>query len=474
MLFASYFILFVRYVIATFLSTFFPKYATDKGINSTVNGLIFASYPAGIAIASPFAAGLIGKLGTRTAIVAGLVSTSVMTFAFGLVPMISSQLGAQQAGFIITYFLSGLLGSLAETGCIIILSNRFADRLGTVMAAVGTVCGVGCMVGPLLGGVVYAWGSQTPFNIFFFPFFVFGILSGLLSVFLACVFPNANIANDEEAAPISSVMSTSMILNIGAVALSGTIVATLDPTLSFRLGQGSSFNLSDTMVGVWFMVSSIVYVVASIPVGWVVDKYKGESKVFKTLIAVGFFSLFLTFCFLGPLKLPGTGTLSVFDNIYWVGCGMCLKGIGSAVSVNPVYPDLVDGIPESDEMLIATILGLWNSAYAVGWAFGPLVGGALYDGLGFDGFATVAALICLVYSFIMFAAAYSGIKGSHTSYEVPSSGTKDSYENYEALSHTSQNAVVEGRGQAASPREPGTRGTNAPIQFTQSMERQLL
>jgi len=175
---ARYFILFVRYVIATFLSAFFPKYATDKGINSTVNGLIFAACPA---IASPFAATLIAKLGTRTAITAGLVATSVCTFAFGLVPMVTSDLGTQQAGFVVTYFLSGLLGALAETGCIIIVSNRFADKLGTVMAAVGTVCGVGCMVGPLLGGVVYDWGSHTPLNQFFFPFLVFAILAGLLA-----------------------------------------------------------------------------------------------------------------------------------------------------------------------------------------------------------------------------------------------------------------------------------------------------
>ena len=80
-----------------------------------------------------------------------------------------------QAGFVGTYFLSGLIGALAETGCIIIVSNRFADKLGTVMATVGTVCGVGCMVGPLLGGVVYDWGKGLPVQQFCFPFIVFSV-----------------------------------------------------------------------------------------------------------------------------------------------------------------------------------------------------------------------------------------------------------------------------------------------------------
>lgn len=252
-----------------------------------------------------------------------------------------------------TYFLSGLIGALAETGCIIIVSNRFADKLGTVMATVGTVCGVGCMVGPLLGGVVYDWGKGLPVPQFCFPFIVFSATTLLLAVVLVWVFPNANIKNTEEAAPLSSVFSLSMALDILAVAISGTIVATLDPTLEYRLGPGSSFNESSTMVGMWFTISSVVYVAASIPVGWLVDKYKGDTFVFKMSIAGGFFALAITFTFLGPFKLPGLGATSIFDNIGCVAFAMCMKGVGSAVSVNPVYPDLVIGIPEDDEMLNA-------------------------------------------------------------------------------------------------------------------------
>jgi len=136
---------------------------------------------------------------------------------------------------------------------------------------------------------------------------------------------------------------------------------------------------------------------------------------------------------------------------------MCLKGIGSAVSVNPVYPDLVVGIPEKDEMLIATISGLWNSAYAVGWAFGPLIGGALYDGLGFEGFATVSALVCLAYACIMLAAAFFGVKGADVSYgQLQQDGGQDDVA-----------AGEKGMGEA------GDTG-RAPLQFTDSMEQHIL
>jgi len=233
----------------------------------------------------------------------------------------------------------------------------------------------------------------------------------ILALAMMYIFPNVNITSAEEAAPISSVMTWSMILDIGAVALSGTIVATLDPTLAYRLGTTSEFGMSSSMVGVWFMISSIVYVVASIPVGWLVDRHKGNTLVFKSAIALGFFALAITFAFLGPLKIPGLVTFTVFDNIYCVGFAMCMKGVGSAVSVNPVYPDLVIGLPEDDEMLSATVSGLWNSAYAIGWALGPVVGGAFYNAFGFDGFCSLMSLLCAVYGVVMLVAALMRVTG---------------------------------------------------------------
>ena len=49
---------------------------------------------------------------------------------------------------------------------------------------------------------------------------------------------------------------------------------------------------------------------------------------------------------------------------------MVLKGFGSAFSNNAIFPDLVIGLPEDNAMLQATVSGLWNAAYAAGWALG--------------------------------------------------------------------------------------------------------
>ena len=111
-----------------------------------------------MALTSLFASQLVSLIGTRRAVLSGLTCTSVFTLAFGLAPDLcpaDTSLSGLALLFFTTYFLNGLTGALAETACIVLVSTRFQDKLGTVMASIGTVSGLGCMVGPVLGGVLH-------------------------------------------------------------------------------------------------------------------------------------------------------------------------------------------------------------------------------------------------------------------------------------------------------------------------------
>lgn len=63
-------------------------------------------------------------------------------------------------------------------------------------------------------------------------------------------------------------------------------------------------------------------------------------------------------------------------------------------------------------MLLATISGLWNAAYAFGWAVGPVVGGVLYQIFDFDGFASIVCFTCAVYTLVMIAVALTFTQAS--------------------------------------------------------------
>jgi MFS family permease len=102
-----------------------------------------------------------------------------------------------------------------------------------------------------------------------------------------------------------SVITVPRLLSLIAIALNGTIVATLDPTLSNHL-YAAPYGYSANKVGLMFTVSSVLYIIASIPVGWLMDKTNAygpavASKVCKSTQAGGFFFLGLSFLVLGSV-----------------------------------------------------------------------------------------------------------------------------------------------------------------------------
>jgi MFS family permease len=196
----SYIVLISRYINATSLSAFFSPLATQWRISPTFNGAIFAAYPFGMALASFFAPRGIAAVGTRTVITGGLLLGSLLTVAFGVTPDVVSSSSPEQLGtlFMVTYFLNGLFGALAETACIILLTTRFQDRLGAVMAGVGSVCGIGCMVGPLVGGLMFdmtpaAWGAEWRFRM---PFLITALFGVLLALSIHRWLPNQRLGVD--------------------------------------------------------------------------------------------------------------------------------------------------------------------------------------------------------------------------------------------------------------------------------------
>jgi hypothetical protein len=121
--------------------------------------------------------------------------------------------------------------------------------------------------------------------------------------------------------------------------------------------------------------------VLSIPIGWLVDYFAGNGRALKLIQAAGFFFLAASFFFLGPARLPFWETSwynFVEPKVGFAVAAMLLKGIGSAGN-NAGYSDMVIGLPDDDSYLNATVASLWNAAYALGWALGPLLGGVLYD-----------------------------------------------------------------------------------------------
>ena len=456
LLLSSYLVLFLRYTVATFLSSFFTSVAPGSDFSGSWNGLIFAAYPLGMAITSVFAPLVIMRIGTCVSVFVGLLATSGLTVAFGLVPDLLPHwrahadasnydwLPPMEAIFFATYFLNGLVGSLAETACLILVSAKFQNNSGAVMASVNTVCTVGCMLGPVVGGVLYSLPKDDVWA-FRLPFIVCGAIPLAMLPFVPFLIPQEYISGkpgdtpptdlasrDEPGArpgtgggnggPASTdevalgnvnsprrraaksggngaagnaahevntlPLTASVGFGLASIALSGTIVGTLDPTLQWRL-SAAPFRFQPDGVSLFFFYSSVVYVLTATPIGRLVDSAKPSSRLYKFITATGFFVLFLSFFLLGPFRPSAfynfrhsKGVDDLFEdklnNLPCTAIAVGIKGIGSALSNVAIYPDLVLNLPDNP-VLQATVTAWWNAAYAIGWAAGPILGGGLYD-----------------------------------------------------------------------------------------------
>ena len=193
-----------------------------------------------------------------------------------------------------------------------------------------------------------------------------------------------NAAHEVKTLPLTA----SVGFGLASIALSGTIVGTLDPTLQWRL-SAAPFRFQPDGVSLFFFYSSVVYVLTATPIGRLVDSATPSSRLYKFITATGFFVLFLSFFLLGPFRPSAfynfrhsKGVDDLFEdklnNLPCTAIAIGIKGIGSALSNVAIYPDLVLNLPDNP-VLQATVTAWWNAAYAIGWAAGPILGGGLYD-----------------------------------------------------------------------------------------------
>ena len=156
---------------------FLPGEALKKGINQTQIGLIFGVFQLAVLILSPIFGKYLDKLGIKFLFVSGLFLSSGSEILFGL-------LNRSPDGYI--YFImcmacrivTALGGSMGQSFAII--GCFFPDRIASISAVIQVFNGLGLMIGPLLGGLLYQFGG------FQLPFFAMG--GALFLVFLVAFF----------------------------------------------------------------------------------------------------------------------------------------------------------------------------------------------------------------------------------------------------------------------------------------------
>ncbi|ELW69450.1 hypothetical protein TREES_T100016750 [Tupaia chinensis] len=249
--------------------------AEKKGASNTVIGMIFGCYALSDFLAS---------------LVFGRYHLRIVLFSFSVLDQVP-------AGpvFIAMCFLVRMMDAMSFSAAITasssILAKAFPNNVATVMGSLETFSGLGLVLGPPLGGLLYqSFGYEV-------PFIFLGCIVLLMVPLNMYIIPNYDADPGEH-----SFWKLVSLPKIGLLAFVINSLSScfgfLDPTLSLFVLE--KFNLPAGYVGLVFLGSALSYAISSPLFGLLSDRMPHLRKWF---VVLGSLMIAGCYMFLGPIPI---------------------------------------------------------------------------------------------------------------------------------------------------------------------------
>ncbi|KRZ95542.1 MFS-type transporter SLC18B1 [Trichinella sp. T8] len=364
--------------------------ARGRRASETEIGLVFGVMQLVIFLLSPLCGKYASHIGIKFMFSAGLFIAAWTAILFGLLDMCPMDSSFISLGIVIRAF-EGVGSAAYMTAAFSIVAHRFPGKVATVIGILEVFNGMGFMLGPPLGGILFKLGS------FHLPFTTFGLI--LLAFAVVSVFVDT-VDNTEELMPVVGknawllVFKPDLFLALFSIFVGMMTISFFDPTLAPHL---EVLNLEPEVLGLLFLLLSATYSLTSPLVGIIVDKWHCTLQV----MAFGFFISGISILLIGPVPyLPLELSLTnvcIGQAIY--GCGLGITVVTSYhYCLNSTLVVLISskhGYPNNFSTY-ALVSGFYTSAFSLGAFVGPTLGGLLVDLIGFPWTSSHVATLNLI------------------------------------------------------------------------------
>jgi len=335
-----------------------PFYAESMGASATHLGLLFATYSLMQFLFSPLWGRYSDRVGRRPVLILGLTGMALSFVLFGLAQALWMLYAARVLG--------GLLSSAVLPAAMAYVADSTAEgQRGHGMALMGAAMGLGMIFGPAIGGFL---GEFSPA----LPFFVAAGLALLVAGFAASFLPESLGSQRKSYGPGEGSAHGQLLRALRSPAGLILILGFLSQLAfagffgTFALFAEAKLGFGESQMGALFVAMGIVGVlVQGMIVGRMIARW-GEARVIQmglVLSGIGFLSMLLAYDLTSLIALTG------------------IMGLGSAL-LGPAISALVSKrtLPEQQ----GTIMGVLNSYHSLGRIVGPLLGGVVFDALGYQ------------------------------------------------------------------------------------------
>ncbi|GMT05176.1 hypothetical protein PENTCL1PPCAC_27350, partial [Pristionchus entomophagus] len=365
------------------IAPFYPAEAKLKGMSESQTGIVFGIFELVMFIVAPIFGKNMIRIGSKNMFTFGLGLTGITAILFGFLNYLPE--GP------LFFWMSLLVRCLEAIGDAAFVTSSFAisarcfpGRISVIVGIMETFAGLGFTAGPLIGGFLYEMGG------FQMPFLVLGsILIGatVLSCFLVDSHDDDPV--DEDAKGMLDMLRIPHIwLMVFAIIVCSISLSFLDPTLEAHL---RTFNLTPTLVGLMFLLCGGVYTLSAPFWGFLIDRFHCTDA----LMLFGAVFTILAMFIIGPAPfMPFEKDLVV------IGIALTILGLAAGALYIPTFQGCLDVVKkhgyEDTFQTYGCVSGVFQSAFAFGGFFGPTVGGAVVQRMGFEWTTTaLGGVLCL-------------------------------------------------------------------------------
>lgn len=382
------------------MAPFFPSEASKKGVSNTLSGWIFAIFALVQFAVSPLFGRIIPYFGSRLLIVTGQFLGGGCIILFGFLDRIGT--ADNNTVFIAYCFILRVVLAVGCTACttsgFAVTATVFPNHIATIFGLLETATGLGMMVGPAFGGILYQFGGFTV------PFVVLGSLMIVTVPLHAMWLPSTDDVHfGVRSVSVFHILRIPTIVVVCFAVITAALVwSILDPTLAPHI-QASDEDISSSVLGLLFLLLSAFYAVFSPVWGWLADHMRNCSP----MLAGGFVLSGVGLLLLGPSPWLGfIGFTEASDPLWLNIISLVILGISISLSLVPTFDKILDavekaGIKDSFAMY-SVVAGIWSCCYALGDFIGPALGGWLVDQPGgFVWCVTYIAVACFTMATIV-------------------------------------------------------------------------
>ena len=324
-----------------------PAYTKDLGATAATLGLLLSTHAALQFIFAPIWGRLSDRIGRRPVMLVTIAGTSLSLVMLGLAESIG--------GLLVARVLSGLFSANISVATAYVADVTAESERTRWMGMVGASFGIGFILGPALGGLLYPYGAGLP------AFVAAGLAAGnFLWAAFSLAEPDRHESRARKRGGIRAALGDPVVARLCITNLVFTIgVAQLESTFFYWMNDRFDYGVTE----VAYILVAMAIVMASIQGGGIrpLVERVGEKRMLVgglLLMAVAFPSI------------PATHAVA------FLMVPLALAALGRAIA-QPPMTSLVSMRGEASGR--GELMGVFQSSAALARIIGPLAAGFLYD-----------------------------------------------------------------------------------------------